>query len=123
MGPLNALYNPCPSRSMPKTKEFFKVFAYTAHALRQYRVLTREYPRFWPIERPAHVHPYTPTSRTHYPRIHAPEYTKRGYVRGFPYGAGSTFPYRPEEMIIRYGPPKRLKYLMLGRGWEDRIVL
>ena len=40
------------------------------------------YPRFWPIERPAHVHPYTPTSRTHYPRIHAPEYTKRGYVRG-----------------------------------------
>ena len=25
---------------------------------------------------------------------------------------------RPEEMIIRYGPPKRLKYLMLGRGWE-----
>ena len=22
---------------------------------------------------------------------------------------------RPEEMIIRYGPPKRLKYLMLGR--------
>ena len=23
--------------------------------------------------------------------------------------------YRPEEMIIRYGPPKRLKYLMLGR--------
>ena len=29
--------------------------------------------------------PYTPTSRTHYPRIHAPEYTKRGYVRGCVY--------------------------------------
>ena len=28
--------------------------------------------------------------------------------------------YRPEEMIIRYGPPKRLKYLMLGRGYMGR---
>ena len=37
------------------------------------------------IDTPALPHPYTPTSRTHYPRIHAPEYTKRGYVRGCVY--------------------------------------
>ena len=42
--------------------------------------------------------PYTPTSRTHYPRIHAPEYTKRGYVRGCVY-------------VGVYGR---------GKGWEPR---
>ena len=60
-------------------------------------------------------HPYTPTSRTHYPRIHAPEYTKRGYVRGCVYvgvyGRGKG----------KVGKVCKLKTLQVRIGKENRI--